>query len=304
MVTTNLRGKTGEGGFYRPLLMLSFKLDHLLSGGSAAWQHVHNVLLHACAAALVFNVAGKMFRPRLPWAAAVAGWMFLVLPVHTDSVFWISGRSDTLCAVFYLLALGFFLDIIRGARAGRGLLALLCCFGAFLVKEMAFSLPLILLCVALAHWRLRQRRVWLLTAGVFACAGLYLVLRWLVLGALFDSAPNTNLSLERVLGSLRLATSHLLLSDLPFVPHGLMAAAVIAVTRGLLRRTLSPLMVSLVLCLFLVSLGPVMGLIMPWYLYIPSAFACLLVVPLFSHPWPARTIRPGRGPRRETPRAR
>jgi len=282
--TSNLRGKAGEGGFYRPLLMLSYKLDHLLSGGSAAWQHLHNVLLHACAAALVFSLANKMFGPRQPWSAAVAGWLFLVLPVHTDSIFWVSGRSDTLCAVFYLLALSFFVDFAQGARARRGLLALLCCFGAFLVKEMALSLPAVLLCVALAgRWR-KQRRVWLLVLGVFICTGLYFVLRRLVLGSVLDSAPNTNLYLERVLDSLRLAASNVLLTDRPFVIHGLMAVSAIAVARGLFRRTLNPVMVLLVICLYLVSLAPVLGLIMPWYLYIPSAFACLLVVPLFWHP--------------------
>lgn len=96
-----------HGGFYyRPLLMLSFWMDQYLWDGAASFMHLENLLLHAANAVLVYLLVEKTLRrfagePGL--APLLAGLLFAVHPIATESVNWISGRTDLLGTFFVLL---------------------------------------------------------------------------------------------------------------------------------------------------------------------------------------------------------
>src|SRR6185503_4190614 len=81
--------------------------------------------------------------------AAVAGLTFGVHPLRAESVAWITDRSDLLCAAFVLLAVLAYVRAIEGADALRwrpwGILALLAMAAALLSKEIAVTLPAVLL---------------------------------------------------------------------------------------------------------------------------------------------------------------
>ena len=101
----------GSSGLWRPLVILSYWLDGRVAHFAPALFHAVNLLMHAAAAALL---AALLVQCRLPRAAALAGGLwFAAMPAHVESVAWIAGRTDVLCAVFFLLAL--WLD--RRARA-------------------------------------------------------------------------------------------------------------------------------------------------------------------------------------------
>jgi protein O-mannosyl-transferase len=128
---------------FRPLRYLSFAVDWSLGKGSPLPFHITNALLHGTAALLLWRLLlALVFPAALSFPAAL---LFLVHPVQTEAVAYISGRKDILCAVFYLLAL---LASVRGARAGSGLSRALlgaaflaAGLAAFLAKEMALTLP-------------------------------------------------------------------------------------------------------------------------------------------------------------------
>lgn len=70
--------------------------------------------------------------------------MFIVYPLHAETTAWIIGRVDLFCTFFYLLSLSFY---IRFRRAGQHLLlasSLLSFALALSSKEMAVSLPLVI----------------------------------------------------------------------------------------------------------------------------------------------------------------
>jgi len=101
----------GSSGLWRPLVILSYWLEGRLAHFTPALFHAVNLLLHAGAAAWV---AALLVQCRVPRAAALMGSLwFAAMPAHVESVAWIAGRTDVLCAAFFLLAL--WLD--RRARA-------------------------------------------------------------------------------------------------------------------------------------------------------------------------------------------
>lgn len=95
------------GGFYRPLPILTFRLDR---GGAAPHEaldpapfHRTNVLLHALAAVLAWWLARRLARSDT--AALVGGLLFAAHPVHSEAVAWVSGRAELLAATSALACL-------------------------------------------------------------------------------------------------------------------------------------------------------------------------------------------------------
>jgi hypothetical protein len=90
------------GGQYRPLGIVTFALDWLVSGGDARWFHAVNVLWHVAATVLVWFLAAELLAPM---AAAFAAIVFAVHPVHVEAVSNVVGRLEPMATVFVLLAL-------------------------------------------------------------------------------------------------------------------------------------------------------------------------------------------------------
>lgn len=113
--------ESSRGGsfYYRPVVSISYWVDHALWGTSPFGYHLRNVALHAASSVLVLLLAARWLSSR-PAALAVAA-LFAVHPVHTQSVTWIAGRTDLLAALFCLLALLLFqAGADRLSRAPRG----------------------------------------------------------------------------------------------------------------------------------------------------------------------------------------
>ena len=123
--------------YYRPLVRLSWAVDHALWGAQTAGYHVTNLCLHTAAGLLVWTL---LRRAALGAAAALLGALAWVAhPLSASTATWVSARGDSLMAVFYLSALIALCAPRSGLRASlaAGGLALL----ALGTKEMAVSLP-------------------------------------------------------------------------------------------------------------------------------------------------------------------
>jgi len=126
---------------FRPVLNLSYALDRFLWGSKPRGFHLTNIGLHAILVALLYffllqvldDEAGRtggaegVERARAAPAAAFAGAsIFAVHPLLTESVGYVSGRSEVLCGVWFVgCAL-----LVRAAIVGRapvkGALAAVC----------------------------------------------------------------------------------------------------------------------------------------------------------------------------------
>lgn len=96
---------SGSHKSYRPLCVLSFRLNYWLHELQPAGYHLLNVLLHCLATALFTLLARSLLPPKAELATAVAGCLFAAHPIHTEAVAGIVGRADVGAAVFFLLAL-------------------------------------------------------------------------------------------------------------------------------------------------------------------------------------------------------
>ncbi|KAH8409415.1 hypothetical protein KR222_002722, partial [Zaprionus bogoriensis] len=103
---------SGSHGSWRPLCVLSFRLNHLMAGGYVPWGfHLVNNLLHCVATALVVRVARTLLASF--WAVLAAGILFAVHPIHTEAVASVVGRADVAACVCYLLT---YLSYLRHMR--------------------------------------------------------------------------------------------------------------------------------------------------------------------------------------------
>lgn len=101
---------SGSHGSYRPLCVLTFRLNHWACGLRPAAFHLVNVLLHALNTGLTLRV-GRLLLPAP--AASLAALLFAAHPVHTEAVSGIVGRADLLACLFYLLSFLFYVSHVR-----------------------------------------------------------------------------------------------------------------------------------------------------------------------------------------------
>ena len=127
----------------RPFLAFTYWLDARLFGTNAAGYHATNLILHFLNALLVLGIA-RSIAPREPVFALLASSFFVLMPSHAEPIAWISGRVDSLAALFYL---GAFLCFVR-FRLGTNrlwLLASLLVFACGLfAKQSMVTLPVLL----------------------------------------------------------------------------------------------------------------------------------------------------------------
>jgi tetratricopeptide (TPR) repeat protein len=143
-----------EAANWFPLTRLSHMLDAQVFGLRSGAHHLVNAGLGALAAMLLFAFLKRATGAR--WASAFVAGLFVLHPLHVESVAWVAERKDVLSAVFWFLALWAYVQWVRGAgRKWYSLaLAAFCC--GWMAKPMIVTLPAVLL--LLDAWPLQRLR--------------------------------------------------------------------------------------------------------------------------------------------------
>ena len=183
----------GQGGFFRPLIILSYVVDSRLWVTNSLGYHLTNVALHTLNSYLVFILSARLMRrnrhdPAISFRISVAaGLIFLLLPSHTEAVSWISGRTDLIATLFVLLALVVY-DSYQQQRHIPYLAATLVLFTlALFAKESALCLPVIIVAMELSPATSQEQasdfRRAIKTGGIFALILLgYFLVRYAAIG--------------------------------------------------------------------------------------------------------------------------
>jgi hypothetical protein len=126
----------------RPLVALSYQVDFFLGSGLPVSFHISNIVYHVLNSLWVLCIARVL--GRLSWpGAALSCTFFAVMPTHAETVSWISGRADSIPALFYVGSILGFGIWRRYGAAWAYAAALGCCFLALFSKQYAITLPLL-----------------------------------------------------------------------------------------------------------------------------------------------------------------
>jgi Tfp pilus assembly protein PilF len=177
--------------YYRPLTIFTYLLDHTAYGLDRRGYHLSNILFHLLTAVSVFFLARRLSSS--PPAALLAALFFAVHPIQTETVAYISGRPDSLVALFMILAFLLYLRQENGPRAGLIVPMTLCYLLAALSRENCIVLPALILWYHLVY-RKRLRPALFLPFAVIALV--YVFLRML----LVDPARVPNTMFQRLPG--------------------------------------------------------------------------------------------------------
>ena len=132
---------------YRPVRFVSYSFDYFFFELDPRGYHLFNLLYHVLNAFLVYLIVRRLVKnPRVSLLAAV---LFVVHPIQTDAVTYISGRRDVLSTLFYLAGFYAFLRYRAGTRATVRAAYLALVFIALVLglftKEMVVTLPIMML---------------------------------------------------------------------------------------------------------------------------------------------------------------
>lgn len=306
LLTTHYWDMTGKaGGLYRPLSALSFYLDYQLYGKNPQGYHAANATLNASVCVLVFLLVYLLFAN--VELAVVTSLLFASLPLHTENVAWIAGRTD-LIATFYMLLslLAYAWWRARGAWMGF-VLAALAFILALLAKEFALVLPPLIVVLEigsfapLKRWRggLDRKRWATVVVTFFGLSACYFAARKAVLGHSVQSfEPFATGFVETLALSTSIFAHYVYKLVFPFVlnaeweaptptgllnVHSLAGIAMLAVIAYAIRRYHRHGEVVLAIAVFVIGIAPVLNLFpvtevsAERFLYFPSLGFCLLV---------------------------
>ena len=191
--------------FYRPLQRLTFTADYALYGFDAPWGwHLTSILTHAAAAVALFFLARRLLaRDGLAFAAAL---VWAVHPVFTSAVTYVSGRADSLAALFGFAGLALGLRSLQATgRAALATVGAAVCFLAALLSKESGVAALLVWFLILAAQRV-SLRVWGKWLGLSVVVlGTYLGLRFSAERTPPPAPPATSLAVRPVLAARAVA---------------------------------------------------------------------------------------------------
>jgi tetratricopeptide (TPR) repeat protein len=174
--TPQMYSENPDYAMYRPAVLALHSLNYAWTQYQPWSYHLVNLLLHGLVCLLVFHTFRVL---GLPSFAAFAGALFFGLhPVQTEPINYISSRSESLSALFYLLAFFAYLKTLdHNSVSWRWhILSLASLALALFSKEISLTFPLLLLAHA---WFLQRRpvslwsRLWPRHLPYWLISGLY-----------------------------------------------------------------------------------------------------------------------------------
>jgi len=137
---------------YRPLRVLSYRLDYAIGGMDPRIFHLSNIVYHGLTVLVVCTLLQRSGAS--VWAAGAGALLFAVHPVQTDAVTYAAGRRDVLCGLFFAAGFLAYLRYRNRGRTSALVLAGVAYVLAVFTKEMAITLPAV--CWLADRWRARQ----------------------------------------------------------------------------------------------------------------------------------------------------
>ncbi len=204
-------GGRQEWNSYRPFQMFTYMMDYSLWKLDVRGYHLTNIILHIIVALCIYYFLNILYDNKL--LSLFASALFVVHPIHTNAICYISGRADSLVAIFMLLAFIIYIRILDKKNAPLYILMLLTYILALLSRENSLILPALLL---LYHYAFKKKIKLNNLIPIICLALIYILLRLTVLRPLLFNVTYTTTLIERTPGFFVAVTNYIKLLLLPF----------------------------------------------------------------------------------------
>ncbi|MDD5432923.1 MAG: hypothetical protein PHO70_08095 [Candidatus Omnitrophica bacterium] len=200
---------------YRPLQLASYSFDYKIWGINPFGFHLTNILLHILNGVLVY----LLFSMLAPIAVArIASILFIIHPINTSVVSYISGRADLLVCFFMLASVFFFTRFAILKKKFLCIISIFCAALALLCRESAIILPLFIMLIL--YLLKKQARDYLNIIPFVLLGVAYLFIRYAVFGPYAFSVHPDNLGfIPSVTNLLNIIPRYLLVLVFPYGMH-------------------------------------------------------------------------------------
>lgn len=235
--------------YYRPLQTLSFAIDYYLWRLNPFGYHLSNIIIHSFNALLVFYLLYQLFS-NYP-LALLSAILFCLHPIHTESVSYISGRSELLVGLFTLLTLVFYRGYLDSRKGWSYLVSILSFTSALISREAGFLIfvPLFILITGLRS-NLPKKSIYLNFLSFAGIVGIYIILRLTFLVPIGRSPTSPFPFLSDILNFLNVTVEYTKLFLFPHSLHILRSIAPISSYRPI--NLIAPLLFLLSLLIILI----------------------------------------------------
>ena len=240
-------GRWKLGNYYRPLQSLSYLTDYSLYELNPAGYHLTNLLFHLFNAILIYGILNLIQKNKK--VSLLTALLFVVHPIHTQAVTYISGRADPMVAFFIFSGFYLYIRSIDLDKKTYYFASLALFVFALLTKEIAIVFPFLLLLYDFVFPRRSRAK----TEGflkyryftLFLILGLYVALRYSVLNFAegVPSLGSAGLS-SRLLSMPRVIFAYL---GLLFLPLGLHMEREVPLANSLLEPSVLLSLILLIL---------------------------------------------------------
>ncbi len=185
------------GRYYRPIVSTTYNIDYAIWELDPYGFHLTNVIIHILASLLLFVLLKEIFEKKKNGllASFIGALVFLVHPIHTEAVSWVSGRTDSMVTLFFFASFLYYVRFVKNRdkdkkkggvdNSNRYLTwSLVFYFIGLLSKEMIITMPVIII---LFDFLFRKRDSEYLKENIrvyawfFGVTAFYLLLRfWLL----------------------------------------------------------------------------------------------------------------------------
>jgi tetratricopeptide (TPR) repeat protein len=146
------------GRYYRPIVSTTYALDYAVWGLNPLGFHLTNIIINLICSLILFAILLRLFGNYKfgILAALISTLIFTSHPVHTEAVSWISGRTDSIAALFFFASFLFYIKYSENLLINpddpnnkkinsKILISLFFYILGLLSKEMVVTLPVIII---------------------------------------------------------------------------------------------------------------------------------------------------------------
>ncbi len=190
LITTNYWGGSNQNlGYYRPLSHITFAIENALHGNNPHIMHLINVLLYALTGMIVFAFLLALFR-RMPFFALVVTLLFMAHPVHTEVIANIKSRDEILSFLNSTIALWLAFNYAKNKYLPTLFISWAFYFLALMSKETAMTTVAVLPFMFYFFTPKKGGKIASITLSFVILSGLFLLLKYLLIGTLSGDPPN------------------------------------------------------------------------------------------------------------------